>query len=641
MGSETAEQVKMSAFNRVQQMRRADASLAAEVRRELVNTLYLSTISLATGAIAGAVIATLVALQTRDPWIILCAALIVVLGSARVVINPLYNRTGPGRSPQAVLLWERIYQVAAAGYAGLLGLLALLSMIRSPNEVVYLLTTATAIGYAAGIAGRNAGRPSIAILQLVISALPVAIGLLLKTDNLHRGLGLVILVFIVGMVNITFQTYNVVLRAFVTVREKEVLAEALERKAKEAQDANEAKTRFLATMSHEIRTPLNGVLTMAQIMNHHPLASDQKARLQVISDSGEALLLILNDVLDLAKVEAGKLEIVAHDFGLDELVGGISSVFGPMATHKGLSFTVTRDPGGDVKCHGDSNRIRQIIQNLMANAIKFTERGYVHLHLAFASNQLEVVVRDSGVGIAPDYIGALFERFSQADSSTTRRFGGAGLGLAICWEVTKLLGGEISVNSVLGEGSEFRVRLPLTAVAPTQPLLVDPATSVPAPLLAAVETGSDEVSDDGPTPIRVLCAEDNAVNQMVLKCLLDQFGFDSAMVENGAEALELWRNNHYDLVILDVQMPVMDGPTAARTIRREEAQKGMRPIPIMALTANVMERQVQDYRAAGMDSVVAKPIRVEVLYAEILALLEPASADEAPDGPTLLARECG
>ncbi len=392
-------------------------------------------------------------------------------------------------------------------------------------------------------------------------------------------------------------------------------AEAQERGVA-AEAANEAKSAFLATMSHEIRTPLNGVLGMAQAMAADKLSAVQHERLEVIRQSGEALLAILNDVLDLSKIEAGRFELEQVEFDLGELMKGAHSAFTALANKKGLSFDLTVDEDAKGVYLGDPTRVRQILYNLISNALKFTEHGEVRVTAARTDDALALMVADTGLGIAADLLGVLFEKFAQADASTTRRYGGTGLGLAICRELAQLMGGEIDVESRAGEGARFLVKLPLPKVGEALAPAFLPPPTPPAPL----ETSLPKV--------RVLAAEDNSVNQLVLKTLLHQIGVEPLVVENGQEAVDAWKDAGWDVILMDMQMPVMDGLTAARAIRQAEADMGRARTPIIALTANAMSHQIQQCLAAGMDGHVAKPIEAARLFAALEAAL--AGAEAAP-----------
>ena len=372
----------------------------------------------------------------------------------------------------------------------------------------------------------------------------------------------------------------------------------------EAETASRAKTAFLATMSHEIRTPLNGVLGMAQVMVRDPdMPPLQLRRMEVIRQSGEALLAILNDVLDLSKVEAGKLELEEIEFDIEDVARGACQAFSAVAAGKGLDFRLEFYPGSSGCYIGDPTRIRQVIYNLLSNAVKFTEAGSINVVVSRSDPMLCISVADTGAGIAPDQMERLFGKFEQADASTTRQHGGTGLGLSICRELTQLMGGEIGVDSLAGEGARFTVRLPLRRSCDAAPAMPE-AEAQETPLAAG---------------LRVLAAEDNAVNQLVLKTLLGQIGISPVMVADGVEALAAWEIGEFDLILMDVQMPQMDGPTATRAIRQREAETGRSRTPIVALTANAMPDQVEAYLASGMDDHVAKPIDARSLYEVVQA----------------------
>ncbi|WGM38050.1 ATP-binding protein [Caulobacter sp. NIBR1757] len=365
----------------------------------------------------------------------------------------------------------------------------------------------------------------------------------------------------------------------------------------QADAASTAKSAFLATMSHEIRTPLNGVLGMAQAMASDDLDSVQRERLGIIQQSGEALLVILNDVLDLSKIEAGKLEIEQLPFQLSSVAGAAYSAFADLARRKGVTLTMELGPAAG--CYlGDPTRVRQILYNLVSNAVKFTEDGQVRIEAGYDDGRLEIRVTDTGVGISQENLGKLFGKFDQLDSSTTRRFGGTGLGLSICHELAQLMGGEIAVTSFTGVGSTFTLRLPIERLGD------EDSTTEEA-------TGD---ADAAPFTLRVLAAEDNKVNQIVLTTLLAQVGISPTIVDDGQAAVDAWEGAEWDVILMDVQMPVLDGVAATRAIREAEGLTGRRRTPIIALTANAMAHHVSQYLAAGMDTHVSKPIQAMALY---------------------------
>ena len=393
-----------------------------------------------------------------------------------------------------------------------------------------------------------------------------------------------------------------------------------------AEAANLAKSQFLANMSHEIRTPLNGVLAMAQVLDRSDLQSGQRDQVEVIRQSGETLLALLNDILDVSKIEAGKLELEVAEFDVAALVDGAAAGFHAVAARKTLHLVVEVSPEAGGVWRGDAARLRQIINNFLSNALKFTEAGSVRLELDAVESGLRLVVRDTGMGIPADKLSLLFQKFTQLDASTTRRFGGTGLGLAICRELAELMGGSVSVESEIGQGSSFMALLPLERVAAAEAAVcADPVTFAPvveAPDSAAVE------AEPAPEALRVLAAEDNPTNQLVLATIMQVFGVDLTLAADGVEAVDAWRVGEFDVVLMDIQMPRLDGVAATRRIRAEEAATGRRRTPILALSANALTHQVESYLAAGMDGHIAKPIELEKLQAALDAALAGSDQDQ-------------
>ncbi len=391
----------------------------------------------------------------------------------------------------------------------------------------------------------------------------------------------------------------------------------------EARDAAEAanvlKSHFLANMSHEIRTPLNGVLAMAQIMGMSELSPTQRERLAVIRQSGEALLTVLNDVLDLSKIEAGRMELEDVELSAGDLAKSVEAAHGPVAAKKGLAFSVHVREAAKGSRRGDSARLQQILNNLVANAVKFTATGSVKIVIdgegEGGADGLRISVADTGIGIPSDKIPLLFQKFSQVDSSTTRQFGGTGLGLAICRELAQLMGGRIWAESVQGQGSTFFVTLPLARVCEDRGR-TDQA--------AGREAAANDLAS-----LNILAAEDNPTNQLVLKTVMSTFGLEVDIVPDGRQAVDAWKAGDYDLILMDIQMPVMDGITATRQIREVEARTRRPRTPIVALSANAMTHQVREYLDAGMDLHVAKPIQIAKLQEALVAVLSQRGGAEA------------
>lgn len=376
----------------------------------------------------------------------------------------------------------------------------------------------------------------------------------------------------------------------------------------EAQRANDAKREFLATVSHEIRTPLNGVLGMAQAMAADDLSPIQAERLQIVRRSGAALQTLLNDVLDLSKIEAGRLELDIRPFNLADTIVAAVEPFLALARGKGLDLRIDVD-GLDGPFDGDPNRVRQIVANLVSNAVKFTDSGSIQVEGRLSADGAIIQVRDTGIGISSDAASRMFDRFAQAEAGTAGRYGGTGLGLSICRDLASLMNGTIDLVSTPGQGSTFTLSLPLAAAS--RPL--------PGPQGAAsypVALGA----------LRVLVAEDNPTNQLVLRHLLAAFGeIRVTIVDDGAAALAAFDREPWDLVLMDINMPILDGVAATREIRRREADTGRTRTPILALTANAMAHQVEDYLAAGLDEVVAKPVDAGALLAAMGRVLSDAA----------------
>jgi signal transduction histidine kinase/CheY-like chemotaxis protein len=387
----------------------------------------------------------------------------------------------------------------------------------------------------------------------------------------------------------------------------------------DANAANVLKSHFLANMSHEIRTPLNGVLAMAELMAMDQLNDTQRERLKVIRESGAVLLGVLNDVLDLSKIEAGRLEITDRPFDIAQLAQAIRETYARQARDKGLAFEVAVAPEAQGLWRGDADRLRQILGNLIANALKFTLEGAVAVRFASAEDGsgLRIDVADTGIGISPEILPRLFDKFVQADSSTTRRFGGSGLGLAICRELATMMGGSIKVQSREGRGSTFTVLVAL----PREEALTD-----------VHYIDDDYVPPEAPAEaarLRVLAADDNPTNQKVVAAVLAPLNAEVTLVADGQQCVDAWKNDAFDIVLMDIHMPVMDGVEAARVIRALEAEQGRPRTPIVAVTANALAHQVEDYLAAGMDGHVAKPIEVTKLYAAVEAAVNAARLAQA------------
>jgi PAS domain S-box-containing protein len=391
--------------------------------------------------------------------------------------------------------------------------------------------------------------------------------------------------------------------------------EAELRTAKEAAElSNQSKSEFLANMSHEIRTPLNGVLGMARSLENDQLTPAQREKVEIILDSGHTLMAVLNDVLDLSKIEAGKLEISRADLDFVKDVERVWRLFLPQAEEKGLKIEFNCTSGFPRWLHYDPVRIRQCVSNLVSNAIKFTESGAVTIGLSAEEQEdgylISIGVSDTGIGMSPEIAGRLFSAFSQADGSISRRFGGTGLGLAITRQLARLMGGDVTVASEEAKGSKF-----------TLTFRAAPALSHKESHDAAISVRLD-TCDGGPLRHRrILLTDDNLVNRLVIKTLLSPLGVTITEATNGREALEKLAAESFDLVLLDIHMPVMNGCEAIAAIRA--SSDSWSAIPVIALTADAMQGDREKYLALGMSDYLSKPIDPRELQAKIFAFLAP------------------
>ncbi len=379
-----------------------------------------------------------------------------------------------------------------------------------------------------------------------------------------------------------------------------------------AEEANAAKSVFLANMSHEIRTPLNGVLGLAELLDEAVCEPEQKRMVGTIRESGEALLGILNDILDLSKIEANKLSLEEMVFRPSDLARRVEALHGLRAEEKGISLTVLTGPGADRPRLGDQHRLLQILHNLVSNAVKFTERGEITLTLDCKPDDMIIFdLRDTGIGMSQDQANRVFEAFEQADGTVTRRFGGTGLGLSIVRRLVDLMQGQITVESAPGQGTRVRLSLPLREAA------TEPETSAPEPAPPAVVASAL-------AGVRALVADDNATNRLILKAMLGSLGVACTIVNNGREAIEAWEPGAFDLLLFDISMPEVDGITALSTLNERSQQNGLALPPAVAITANAMAHQVEDYLANGFAAHVAKPFRREDLVDAIQRVMAPA-----------------
>ncbi len=381
----------------------------------------------------------------------------------------------------------------------------------------------------------------------------------------------------------------------------------LEEARAKAEEMSRAKSIFLANMSHEIRTPLNGVLGMAEILQGLVKTPEKQRMISTIRQSGETLLTVLNSILDMSKIEAGKMELEVVPIVLSDLLNQIEALHRVKAEEKGLDLQVLLSAGADLPRMGDPHRLTQVLNNLLSNAIKFTESGRVRLKLSCRPGKpVTIDISDTGVGMTEQQLSRVFESFEQADGSMTRRFGGTGLGLSIVRQLVLLMGGMITMQSNPGAGTDVRVILPLAEADPS--LLAPPEPEVVLDVSSLAGR-------------KLLIADDNMTNRLVLSEMLAQTGVTLTMVENGQEAIDAWQHARteeapFDLLLLDITMPVLDGTRALATIRERESDLKLGPVPAVAVTANAMPHQVADYIMGGFDTHLAKPFkRKELLHA--------------------------
>ena len=495
------------------------------------------------------------------------------------LVQPDFGTALP-RGPRSAIL------ISGVGYDAAFKLLSNDYLLERPG----LLVGAPDIGPLEARAWLRApdGRPLASVVwapqrpgqRLLRSALPQV-----TMATLGLGLGLLLAM---GVLRVNLRSLRRTMGALVVARDA-------------AERASQAKSQFLATMGHELRTPLNGVLGMAEALARARLTRVQRERVGVIRLSGEALLSLLDDLLDFSTLQDDAVapEVVAFD--LEQLVRSVAAAYQPLAEKAGLSFEleVAPDVGGHYQ--GDTARIRRILRNLCGNAVKFTPGGSVSIRVEGDAGQVIFRVTDTGIGIGRDHLVQLFDGFFQVDATLARRYGGAGMGLAVCRKLAAQMGGVIEVASEPGQGSTFTFRLPLERAAPADP----------AP---------EQI--DGAERLKVLAAEDNATNRLVLTTMLAEAGIAPTVVQNGREALAAWTDQTWDIILMDIQMPDMNGIEATRAIRQRELQSGRPRTPIVAVTANAMTHQLAEYYAAGMDAVVSKPISMT----ELLGAMERALA---------------
>jgi two-component system, sensor histidine kinase len=502
----------------------------------------------------------------------------------------------------------------------------LIAMSGRPGDVLFFGLQACTLLSVAISTGTLSRRVFWGFATPVFAAIAVlAIGALSPMHAAAVLLNLVILAVLVAlMAESTFRTIGVLHSAFndnvamvddLKEARDQALAErtAADEAREEARQASRAKANFLATMSHEIRTPMNGVMGMAQLLQRDETDPAQKARLDVLIDSGDYLLSILNDILDVSKIDAGRLDILPAAEDMNLFLERLVSFWGPRADEKGVALILDVKTSTPAFALIDALRLRQVLFNLVGNALKFTDQGSVSVIAEATPNGegatlLHLAVRDTGMGIAPDLLPQLFTRFTQGDESEVRRFGGTGLGLSIAKQLVELMGGKIWAESDSGKGSTFHIKLPLA-------LANGPA--VPKPANAPQET-------EPTAALQILAVDDNAVNLLVLDQLLSSFGHEVAKASSGAEALEAMADRAFDLVLLDIQMPGMTGVEVLQHLRANDGPN--RDAPVVALTADVTSGGRQRYLDLGFTEHSPKPIQIGDLMESVSRAMAAAPA---------------
>ncbi|MDA8528580.1 ATP-binding protein [Opitutaceae bacterium] len=535
------------------------------------------------------------------PSILLWVLIVTLVTAGRVISQIAYKKRAP--VAEDLKPWRLIFILGSTLSAACWGSVTWVFM-----DTTELLPRTLGVLAIAGLnagAARSLSSVRIAYILYVIFSLGPTLARFVSYDE-TGSTTLIVCSILYGLflINTAKEHHGDLTRLYTLIFKNEDLVVTLQDSTEKAEAANRAKSDFLAVMSHEIRTPMNDVIGMLDVLKSSELTAEQASQIRVASQSADSLLRLLNDILDLSKIESGKLKFESTPFSLNQMVSEVTDLMGAPAKAKDIE--IKSETARDLPDHliGDPLRLRQCILNLVGNAIKFTSVGSVSLRIgkttALKPENCRIVahISDTGIGMDEEAISRLFQKFSQADSSTTRRYGGSGLGLVISQHLVRHMGGEITVSSQPGKGSEFTFEIEL------------PIAQEEAQAVAGSHNHATPRKIESGRSVRILVADDDRVNHMVFKQMIGLLGHETVAVKNGQEAVNSARNEKWDLILMDVQMPVMDGVQATQILRNDPATAS---IPIIAVTASIMSEEQTHYLNSGFSAVLPKPLRRETL----------------------------